>query len=491
MLSIKAVSRSNKNVKKGVKIIFCFADDSIKKTAGLEYERLAKAEDFSAKTQQLLYLPALNKNIGRTILTGLGKRKDFTMEILRRASSAVLKKARDLKTTDVQLALPVIKEKLPSRFDLAAALAEGAWLGLYRFDRYKTQNKDSKADPKNLTIVCHSPAEASAIAKVITQTRIIVESVMKTRDLVNIPGSEKYPKKIVEIALRIKRETPGLNLTVLNKKQIEAKKMGGLLGVSAGSVNPPYFLHFKYKGPGRTKKRIALVGKGVTFDSGGLSLKPSKSMEDMKMDMAGAATVIYIMQAAAKLKLPLELHGVCPLTENLPSATATKPGDVLKAMNGKTMEILNTDAEGRLILADALTYASRLKPDQMLDFATLTGAAIYALGMNITALMGDKDICKKLMDLGEKTGEDMWSLPLPDRYKEHIKSKVADIKNIGNSGEAGTVSAGLFLKEFVDVKQWVHLDIAGPAYLNREDGVHCAGATGTPVRTILEYLRNL
>jgi leucyl aminopeptidase len=234
-----------------------------------------------------------------------------------------------------------------------------------------------------------------------------------------------------------------------------------------------------------------LVGKGVTFDSGGLSLKPAGSMLDMKCDMAGSATVIALALLAAELKLPVEVHACAPVTENMPGADAIKIGDIIRYKNGKTAEMCNTDAEGRVILADGLLYGEALKPDVLLDFATLTGAAIAALGMNITAVLGDDKLCEKFKALGARTGESFWQLPLPDLYKKHIESKVADIKNVGSPGEAGTMAGAFYLKEFVSSKAWVHFDIAGPAFLKAEDGVSPAGGTGIPVRTVFEYLKSL
>ena len=323
------------------------------------------------------------------------------------------------------------------------------------------------------------------------ETQIIAESVLQARDLVNTPPSDKAPAAIARQVAGLARKIKGLSARVYTKREIEKMKMGGLLGVNRGSVNPPAFLHLKYR-PTRAKKRIVLVGKGITFDSGGLSLKPPKSMEDMKCDMSGSVAAAFTVLAAARLKLPLEIHGLCAYTENLPGGDALKPGDVLKAMNGKTIEVLNTDAEGRLILADALTYGSRLKPDVMIDFATLTGACVVALGMNITALMGSSaELIEALKQAGEKSGEPMWELPLPEMYRKQLKSRIADLKNIGNPGQAGTITAGLFLSEFVDVKNWVHCDIAGTAFLDSEEGIHPAGGTGTPIRSLVTYLQNL
>jgi leucyl aminopeptidase len=476
VISINAAYSKIKPLPNSVKLDFFFEDQNIPASA--------LALGFKAKKSQKLLLA--ESNHGAIILAGLGSAKNFTIETLRQLGAQACQMATSHNFTTLLVNLPT-KGK---NSDNAIAFSEGAWLGNYRFEKWQSNPEQDNSKLKNITLLCKSQSQIKEIDQALKKTKIICQAVIETRDLVNTPPSAKTPAKIVALAKKISGQTPGLKIKVLDKKMIASLGMGGLLGVARGSAHPPFFLHLSYQGKSSHKK-IALVGKGLTFDSGGLSLKPAKSMEDMKIDMAGAATVIYTLRAAALLNLPLEIHGLCPLTENMPGPDAQKPGDVLKALNGKTMEVLNTDAEGRLILADALSYACRLKPDYLIDFATLTGAAIAALGMNITAVLGQDQLCREIILSGQKTGESFWQLPLPEKYKEHIKSKVADIKNIGNPGEAGTISAALFLKEFVDLDRWAHCDIAGPAYLNKPDGIHPTGATGTPVRTILEFLKNL
>jgi leucyl aminopeptidase len=319
----------------------------------------------------------------------------------------------------------------------------------------------------------------------------VADAVCYTRDLVNEPPSEKSPEKIGELATWLAKKGR-ISVEVLHKAALEKQGMNGILRVGAGSHEPPCLVHLHYK-PKKAKKTVCLVGKGITFDSGGLSLKPSTSMDTMKSDMAGAATVLGVFKLLGDMNLPVEVHGLTPLAENLPGGSAQKPGDVLRAYNGKTVEVLNTDAEGRLILADALAFGSKLKPDVMVDMATLTGACVIAVGDEYSALFGtSRPTISALIRLGKEQGEWFWELPLVERYKSHIKSKVADIKNIGKPRVAGTIVAGLFLQEFVDKEvPWVHIDIAGPAFST--DGWDYArpGGTGVPVRTLAAWLKSL
>ncbi len=444
----------------------------------------AKADGFKGQKEKSFYLPGSP----RLLLLGLGEAKAVDLESYRRAGQAAARKARELKLEEAALLLPKGAGK-----DEAAAVAEGAWLGLYKYDEGKGKPKAEDAkkekDPelKRLFIVGGGKGADAAIE----ERRAVCEAVCLVRDLVNRGPSEKYPAKYAQDVAKLAKGVKGLTLKMLDKKAIAAWPMAGLMAVNQGSHNPPVFVHLHYKPKGKARKRVALVGKGVTFDSGGLSLKPAGSMLDMKCDMAGSATVIALAILAAKLELPVEVHACAPITENMPGGDAIKIGDVMRYANGKTAEMCNTDAEGRVILADGLLYAESLKPDLILDFATLTGAAIVALGMNITAVLGDDKLCEKFRALGARTGESFWQLPLPEAYRKHIESKVADIKNVGNSGEAGTMAGAFYLKEFVTTKAWVHFDIAGPAFLKSEDGVSPAGGTGIPVRTVFEYLKSI
>jgi leucyl aminopeptidase len=458
--------------------------------AGLPYlspsrAKAAGREAFTgAKDQSLLLLDGEAKS-PRLLLLGLGKGKDFTLDSLRKASQRGARQGRELKAKALALLLPE-----PGGFGevaLAAAAAEGALLGLYRYQRFVSK-PDDKKDPASLALV---GADHAAARAAVAEARVRSEAVCLARDLVNCPPSDLTPEIFSREAKKALAGLAGVSLKVVSKAQAARLGMGGLLGVSRGSDKPPVFLHITYKPKGKARRMVALVGKGVTFDSGGISLKPAKGMEDMKCDMSGAAAVLATVQAAARLKLPVALHGLCALTENMPGPGAAKPGDVFKAMNGKTIEVLNTDAEGRLILADALAYGARLKPDMMLDMATLTGAAVVALGAELTAVMGDQKVVDLVLAASKASGEKAWQLPLVPEYKEHMKSKIADIKNMGRAGQAGTIIGGLFLQEFKGDVPWAHLDIAGPAHLDSEAGLLPAGGTGVPVRTLLELLKGL
>ncbi|PCI39518.1 MAG: leucyl aminopeptidase [Elusimicrobia bacterium] len=413
----------------------------------------------------------------RFIVIGLGGKKGFTADCQRKAASALYNAARKGKET-MWISIPGDRQ----------AAVEGFLLSAHTDPRYKEPCKDTKL--QSVKVITQSAGEKKKTAAAIERAGLFSEAVCWTRDLVNEAPSDQSPERLTQTAK--KYISDGVTLKIIDKKQAAKLGMGSYLSVARGSDAPPYFLHFIYKPKGKAKKKIGLVGKGVTFDSGGLSLKPAGSMETMKCDMAGAATVFGVMRVLSRLKVKAEVHGITPLTYNMPGPDATKPGDIVRASNGKTIEILNTDAEGRLILADALVYASKLKFDVIMDLATLTGAAVVALGNDVTAAMtNDKSALQKLLASSKKTQEMVWELPLVKGYKKQIKSKVANIKNIGNRGEAGTITAGLFLEEFVDAKSWIHLDIAGPAWTDGGQAYCPPGGTGAMVRTLLEYLSAL
>jgi leucyl aminopeptidase len=483
----QVVVEENEKSHPGLNVFFVAEGKLDGMPAGPDFRKLAAQEKFEGKKDQSLTLFAVAGS-PRTLLVGLGKAKDVELEGLRRAACRAARQARDLKAGEAAFHLPASSLGKPAPA-LAAALAEGIWLGLYRYREFFSKPDDRK-DPARFSLRLAGIRSLAPVREAVLRAGIACESALWVRDLVNRPPSHFIPADFGREAARVKARGKNVTLKVLNKAQIQKLKMGGLLGVSLGSDKPPIFVHLHYK-PARPRKTVALVGKGITFDSGGLSLKPANSMEDMKSDMAGAASVLGIVLAASRMGLPVEIHGLCAVTENMPGPGALKPGDVLTAMNGKTMEVLNTDAEGRLVLADALSYGSRLKPDVMIDMATLTGAAIVALGNEVTAALGDQKVVDALKAAGEMTGEKFWQLPLVPEYKDHIKSRLADMKNIGRAGQAGTIIGGLFLQEFVDNVPWVHLDIAGPSFLSGETGYLAAGATGIPVRTILNYLEAL
>ena len=372
--------------------------------------------------------------------------------------------------------------------DVLSAVADGFLLAGYRFDRYKRERKAPVAE-QLLLVGEHAPkpAEWKPVLEAASQ---VAGLVFAARNLVNEPPSVATPSFIAKHAERLAVETPGLKLEVWAGRRLERENMAGLLAVARGSREEPRFIQLRYA-PAGAKKRVALVGKGITFDSGGLSLKPAKSMETMKYDMAGAATVLSAVAAVAKLGLPIAVTAYAPATENLPGERAQKPGDVITFMNGKTAEVLNTDAEGRLILADALALASKAKPDVVVDLATLTGAARVALGAGYAAVLGnDQTTIDALIGAGKAVGEPIWQLPLVKEYREDIRSPIADVKNVGGP-EAGTITAALFLEEFVGDTKWAHLDIAGPAFAERETALSGKGATAFGVRLLVEWLRTL
>jgi leucyl aminopeptidase len=357
----------------------------------------------------------------------------------------------------------------------------------YAFDRYKSRG--SPAGRRAATILAPGGAPAAAWKSLAREAQVVAGASAWARDLGNTPANDLGP---AEFAREVRRMSRGrrIALRALGRREIAREKMGGLLGVNAGSARPPLFLIGDYR-PARAKKTVVLVGKGITFDSGGISLKPAASMGEMKYDMMGAATVFACLRAAGDLALPVRVVALAPLTENLPSGTATRPGDILRMRNGKTVEVDNTDAEGRLVLGDALSYAEKFRPDVILDFATLTGAVLVALGQECAGLMtSDERLARDLVAAGERTGEPLWRLPLWDQYREYLKSEWADMKNsAGRNG--GTVTAAAFLKEFVPPGvPWAHIDFAGTAHLEKEHGGYEAGATGFGIALTVDFLKN-
>jgi leucyl aminopeptidase len=374
------------------------------------------------------------------------------------------------------------------RDDAMTAVAESFLLVGYRFDRYKLERKPSKVE--SLVLVGERVPKPAVWKPVLDRASALAGLVCAARDIVNEPPSVATPSFIAKHAERLAVETPGLKLEVWSGRRLEREKLAGLIAVARGTVEEPRFIQLRHA-PSGAKARVALVGKGITFDSGGLSLKPAKSMETMKYDMAGAATVLSVVAAVAKLGLPIAVTAYAPTTENLPGERAQKPGDVITFMNGKTAEVLNTDAEGRLILADALALAAKTKPDVIVDVATLTGAARVALGNAYGAVLGnDQGTIDRLLAAGRTVGEPLWQLPLAREYKEDIRSPIADVKNVGGP-EGGTITAALFLEEFVGDAKWAHLDIAGPAFAERDTVLSGKGATAFGVRLLVEWLRGL
>jgi leucyl aminopeptidase len=380
--------------------------------------------------------------------------------------------------------------RVPSDPKAFGAVAEGLGLADYRFTKYKSSDDKGKRDLRSVTLFGADLVVGAANRAVLARSLTVVESTCLARDLVNEMSAVKTPTYLGKVAKRIARQG-GLRCEVWQGARLRKEKMNGILAVSAGSKEPGALIKLVYKPRGKAVSKIAVVGKGITFDSGGLSLKPGKGMETMKLDMAGAAAVLGLMNSLAVLRPQVEVHAFIASAENMPSGTALRPGDVIRYRNGKTAEVLNTDAEGRLVLADALCLAEELKPDAIVDLATLTGACLVALGTQIAGLLGNDDkLADQLLAASETAGEKLWRLPLANEYAGAIRSSVADMKNIGG-GYAGTITAALFLKEFVGKAKWAHLDIAGPAFAEQGSSLCPRGGTGFAVGTLLAWVESL
>jgi len=463
-----------------------------------------KTADFSGKKGQtfLFYPAAAKKDIkhnlaaGRVLAVGLGKtgedvNADTLREQLRLAAGTAARQAAGMTVKSLLAVLPE-HTGLPDA-EVAEAVSEGLILGNYRFDRYKTKKKDDDPATVMETICLHAGGlDQDAVKQGLNRGERAARAVCAARDMANEPGNIWTPKRFAEFGEKMAKEH-GLECTIINKPEMRKLGMGGLLGVSRGSAQPPKLVILRYQG-GDEKKTptLMLVGKGLTFDSGGISLKPSQGMEDMKYDMCGGAAVICAMQAIAEEKIKgVNVVALIPASENLPSATALKPGDIITHFGGITSEIVNTDAEGRLILADALAYGiATYKPDAVLDLATLTGAVIVGLGHHRSGLLATDDtLAAQLTAAAKRAGEPVWRLPLGPEYSKQIKSTVADIKNSGGK-EAGTITAAAYLQEFVGDTPWAHLDIAGTAWNFTEKSYVPKGPSGIAVRTLLNLVRD-
>ncbi len=422
----------------------------------------------------------------RILIAGLGKREEFDLEKLRGVFSKATQKIRDLNITKLAASLDFGDPEFPAR-ETAQAAVEGAMLGLYQFTRYKTQKKDKESQIDELTIIENRPELLEDVKAGAKTAEVISRAVYFARDLVSTPSNDMTPGILAERAGNVAK---GKNLKIETLDENDMKKLGmnALLGVARGSAEEAKLIVLEYNGGKKDDRPVVLVGKGITFDSGGISIKPSEKMDEMKSDMSGGAAVIGTMKAAAELNIPLNVVGIIPATENLPGGKAYKPGDILKTMSGLTIEIKNTDAEGRLILADALTFAGKYNPAAVIDIATLTGACVVALGDFITGMMGtDSDLKEKILSASDTTGETVWELPLWHEYEDLIKSDVADMKNTGGRA-GGTITAALLLKKFAGDYPWVHLDIAGPALLSKDKPYIPKGASGVGVRLLVQFL---
>jgi leucyl aminopeptidase len=422
----------------------------------------------------------------RILLTGLGKKEDFDLEKWRGAASKAGQFIQNFGLREFAFAVEGV-----GRFsdeELAESFATGLLLGTYQFNEFKTVDRDKIKEIREVVFLVEQQERLKPVEDSVRVGTVVSEAVCMARDLVNGPSNSITPSALVERARRIS-SAYGMGFQVIELSEAEAMGMGAFVAVARGSQEPGKFIVLEHNRD-RGYDTVVLVGKGITFDSGGISIKPSEGMDRMKDDMSGAAAVLGTLEAAARLQLPLHLVGIIPATENLPSGKAYKPGDVLKTLSGQTVEVISTDAEGRLVLSDGLTYSLRYKPKAILDLATLTGACVVALGDYVAGLFGnDEALVKRIEEASSKTGEKVWRMPLWDEYFDYIKSDVADFKNVGTRA-GGAIIGAIFLSKFVEKTPWIHLDIAGPASITKDRPYIPKGGTGVGVRLLVQLLRD-
>lgn len=451
-----------------------------------------ESEEMTGKEGETVYLHLLSDTQSsvkakRVLLIGVGARDEYRAGQISQMAGIV---ARSLRAKNIKTIGLVVRASDDDLEGGIAAAVQGTFIGLFETDKYRTTDKEERSIDR-LTVIAEG-ANSEAVKRAAERGRVIGESINFTRDLANEPGGYMTPTILAERAQAMAKEF-GLEVDVLDTARMEQEGMGSLLSVARGSEEPAQLIVLKYTpedgaAGGNGQELLTFVGKGVTFDTGGISIKPAENMEQMKYDMTGGATVIGAMRAIAQLKPSIPVLGVVPATENMPSGKATKPGDVVRAMSGKTIEVINTDAEGRLILADALTYAKKLGATRIIDMATLTGAVTIALGDVNAAVIGtDQELIDEIIAAGQEVGDKFWQLPLDKEYSKQIKSDIADIKNVGGR-KAGTITAAAFLKEFADGVAWAHLDIAGTAWSDDAKPFRAKGPTGIAVRMLLNLV---
>jgi leucyl aminopeptidase len=425
----------------------------------------------------------------RVLVIGLGKQPEFGLDTIRDVTATALRRLRDAGAATVATIVHGAGIAGLEPEACAQAIAEGAVMGLYRFDRLKKPDEDQR-QVDSVTLVEFDESKLAALERGVERGLILGQAANHARDMANEPANLFTPSVMAERAQALAKDA-GLECQVLEREEMEKLGMGAFLGVAVGSVQPPKFIILRYRGNADAQQTIGLLGKGITFDAGGISIKPSRGMEEMKGDMSGGAAVISAMWALAKLKAKVNVTAAVPATENMPSGSATKPGDVLRAMNGKTIEVINTDAEGRLILADAICYARQEKLSPIIDVATLTGAMQIALGPAATGFMTTDDaLAEAVVKAGQACGERMWRFPLIDEYRESLKSTVADIKNTGGR-EGGAIRAAKFLHFFAEDVPWMHIDMASTDDVDKDKGAWVKGATGIPTRTLVNLVLSL
>lgn len=451
---------------------------------------LIAAGDFKGKAEELVLLYSRGAiPAKRVLVVGLGAQEEFSVDVVRRVAAVAARKARELGVTRYHSIVHGAGTAGLDPAEAAQAVVEGSLLGSYRFDVHKTRQENQEPELEALTLVQLDEASLPAIQAGARVGQVVADSVSLAKDLINQPGNYCTPTLLAEVAEQVAAKA-GLAFQVLGEREMAELGMGALLGVAQGSSEPAQFIILEHNADRADLPTYVVVGKGITFDSGGISLKPSDGMEHMKEDMAGAAAILGVLHAVGMLDLPLHVVGLAPATENLPGGRAFKPGDVLSSMSGTTIEVISTDAEGRLILADALNYAARYQPKAVVDVATLTGGCVVALGHVAAGLMGNNsDLLQALKEASNQTGEKVWELPFFKEYEEQIESDIADVKNSGGRA-ASAITAGLFLRKFAGDYPWAHLDIAGMMAAEKTRGYATKGATGFATRLLIRWLRD-
>ncbi len=445
-------------------------------------------KDMQGKLGKLNIIPVPGKKPAqRILLAGIGKKENITKDTIRLVSGKIAQKARDLKLKEFSIIAPpsFVTEQISS----VSQIVEGSKMALYKFDKFKTEKTNNSPD---LTIIV---SKSNKVSQAIKTAIIVADGTIFTKSIANLPPNECTPSTLANFAKIISKKNK-MKCNIISKSELKKRGFGGITAVGQGSKNESKLIVLEHNHGPRNEKPIVLVGKAVTFDTGGISLKPGEKMNEMKFDKCGGCTVLGIMKAVSELKLPINVVGIVPSVENMPDGESYRPGDIIKLYNGKTAEILNTDAEGRLILADALSYGEKhYSPKAIIDFATLTGACIVALGTNVAGIVSNNEkLTKKINESSKRTMEEVWTLPLNQDFMDMIKSEVADMKNIGIGRAAGTITAAAFLRNAIEDTPWIHTDIAGVAWTQiatKEKSYNPKGATGFGVRLILDYLQNM
>lgn len=487
--------KTESSTKKKTQLLCGFVLENSNKVLGLgKYDTKTTSainqsvKDNDGKLGRISIIPVPGKKPAqRILLAGLGKKEDLSRDTIRGVSGKIALKARELKLKEFSIITPpsfVAEQTLA-----VTQIIEGAKMALFKFDKFKAEKADQSPD---LTVIV---SKSNKISKAIKTAQVVADGAVFTKSIANMPPNECTPTTLANFAKTISKKNK-MKCTVISKPELKKRGFGGITAVGQGSKNEPKLIIMEHKRGPRNEKPIVLVGKAVTFDTGGISLKPGANMDEMKFDKCGGCTVLGIMKAVSELRLPINLVGIVPSVENMPGGESYRPGDIIKLYSGKTAEILNTDAEGRLILADALAYGEKYySPKTIIDFATLTGACIIALGTNVAGMVSNNEkLANKIRDASKRTTEEVWELPLNQDYMDQIKSEVADMKNTGIGRAAGTITAAAFLRNAIEDTPWTHIDIAGVAWTQtatKEKSYNPKGATGFGVRLILDYLQNL